>query len=67
MKKSKNFIKNPSHDEIKLAIENYIKSGGEIHKLEVEGASANLEMTLETERKARLITESGYLKILDFP
>ena len=46
-KKAKGQIQGPSHEEIKVAVQNYLKNGGKIQRLEMERASTDLNMVLE--------------------
>ena len=46
-KKAKGQIQGPSHEEIKVAIQIYLKNGGKIQRLEMETASTDLNIVLE--------------------
>ena len=46
-KKAKGQIQGPSHEEIKVAIQIYLKNGGKIQRLEVARAFTDLNMVLE--------------------
>ena len=46
-KKAKDQIQEPSHEEIKVAVQIYLKNGGKIQRLEMERASTDLNMVLE--------------------
>ncbi len=46
-KKAKGQIQGPSHEEIKVAIQIYLKNGGKILRLEMKRASTDLNMVLE--------------------
>ena len=48
-KKAKGQIQGTSHEEIKVAVQNYLKNGGKIQRLEMERASTDLNMVLERE------------------
>jgi len=39
----------PSHEEIEVALQNYLKNGGKIQRLEMERASTDLNVVLERE------------------
>ena len=46
-KKAKGQIQEPSHEEIKVAVQFFLKNGGKIQRLEMEMASTDLNMVLE--------------------
>ena len=46
-KKAKGQIQEPSHEEIKVAVQIYLKNGGKIQRLEMDRASTGLNMVLE--------------------
>ena len=46
-KKAKGQIQGPNHEEIKVAIQIYLKNGGKIQRLEMKRASTDLNMVLE--------------------
>ena len=46
-KKAKEQIQGPSHEEIKIAVQNYLKNEGKIKCLEMKTASKDLNMVLE--------------------
>ena len=50
-KKAKGQIQEPSHEEIKVAVQIYLKNGGKIQRLEMERASTDLNMVLERGRQ----------------
>ena len=47
-KKAKGQIQGPSHEEIKIAVQNYLKNEGKIKCLEMKTASKDLNMDLES-------------------
>ena len=65
-KKAKGQIQEPFHEEIKVALQIYLKNGGKIQRLEMEKASTYLNMDLERGLQKYSITSTKMHPKLSF-